>query len=230
MIQSFVFWNFAFTKIMKYITEINLTIVTLLYVQLKLRTDQSLKLIFKMKCRQIISFRIISKVTVNRKKMIWLQQNSATDVFLANFWGFDKFFWMVVFKTIFKVVIRSLILPQLVSFWCLLQYLDKFSSNLCRSSHPKRLYKKGKLSQVFLKFPQNSQENIYAGVSSPIKLQTWDLRLHWIQNLSNLQVLSCEFWKIFKDVYFANLCEALPLKSNIFTFRKILGSYYKQNR
>ena len=32
------------------------------------------------------------------KKMVWLLRNSATDIFLANFWDFRNFFWMVVFK------------------------------------------------------------------------------------------------------------------------------------
>ena len=45
--------------------------------------------------------------------------------FLANFWDLDKFFLMVVFKvftpckTIFKVDIKSPILPQMISLWCL---------------------------------------------------------------------------------------------------------------
>ena len=44
---------------------------------------------------------------------------------------------------------------------------------------------------------------------------------------------SCEFCKIFKDIYFAKVCKGLPLKENIFTrvpFCKILGFYYKRNR
>ena len=44
---------------------------------------------------------------------------------------------------------------------------------------------------------------------------------------------SCKFCEIFKDIYFANVCEALLLKNNIFTkvsFRKILGFYCKWNR
>ena len=41
------------------------------------------------------------------------------------------------------------------------------------------------------------------------------------------------FWNLYKNIYFANVCEGLPLKSKIFTgvsFRKILGFYYKRNR
>ena len=46
-------------------------------------------------------------------------------------------------------------------------------------------------------------------------------------------MLSCEFCKIFENIYFANVCESLPLKNKIFTgvsFRKLLGFYYKRNR
>ena len=46
-------------------------------------------------------------------------------------------------------------------------------------------------------------------------------------------MLSCEFCETFKNIYFANVCEDLPLKSKISTgvsFRKILGFYYKRNR
>ena len=46
-------------------------------------------------------------------------------------------------------------------------------------------------------------------------------------------MLSCEFLEIFTNIYFANVCEGLPLKSKIFTgisFRKILGFYYKRNK
>ena len=71
-----------------------------------------------------------NKVTVNRKKMVWLLRNSATDIFLANFWDFRNFFWMVVFKvfstckTIFKVGIKSQILD--INIMSPLQYLDTF--------------------------------------------------------------------------------------------------------
>ena len=46
------------------------------------------------------------------------------------------------------------------------------------SSHPKEFYKK-----VFLKTPQDSQENICAAVSFAIKLQPGGVQLYWIQNL-----------------------------------------------
>ena len=46
-------------------------------------------------------------------------------------------------------------------------------------------------------------------------------------------MLSCEFCETFKNIYFANLCEGLFLKSKILTgvsFLKILDFYYKRNR
>ena len=45
-------------------------------------------------------------------------------------------------------------------------------------------------------------------------------------------MLSCEFCEIFKDIYFANVCESLPLKNNILSrvsLRKSLDFYYKSN-
>ena len=84
---------------------------------------------------------------------------------------------------------------------------------------------------VFLKISQHSKENICAGISFAIKLQAGGLQLHLKQNL--VEVLSCEFCEIFKDIYFANIYEGLPIKNKIFTrvsFRKILGFFYKWNR
>ena len=118
---------------------------------------------FQNKFHKIISFRIISKITVNRKIMVWLYPNSATDIFLANFWDFDKFIWMVVFKgfsickTIYIVEIKSLNCLNWYHFdlVSLLQYLDTLLSTLCtwriRGSDPEEFYKKGvpKISTKF---------------------------------------------------------------------------------
>ena len=70
--------------------------------------------------------------------------------FLANFWDFGNFFWMVVFstcKTIFKVDIKSQILPELISLWCLYYNIwTRLNLQLCtwrvRSSHPEKLWKR----------------------------------------------------------------------------------------
>ena len=75
---------------------------------------------------------------------------------------------------------------------------------------------------------QNAQKNIWPGVSFAIKLQTEGLQLSQIQYLM-LSWGSCE---IFKNIYFANVCEGQPLKSKIFSggfVRNILGFYYKRD-
>ena len=64
-----------------------------------------------------------------------------------------------------------------------------------------------------------------------MKLQAGGLQLHQMQNL--VEVLSSEFYEIIKNIYIANVCKGLPLKSKIFagvSFRKILGFYCKRNR
>ena len=48
-----------------------------------------------------------------------------------------------------------------------------------------------------------------------------------------IEVLFCEFCEIFKNIYYANVCEGLLLKKKIFTrvsIPKILDFYYKRNR
>ena len=90
------------------------------------------------------------------------------------------------------------------------------------NSQKQSVTRKSSLKKVSIKISQHSQENICAGVSFAIKLQAGGLKFHEIQNL--VEVLSCEFCKIFKDVYFANVCEGLLLKNKTFTsvsFRKI---------
>ena len=97
-----------------------------------------------------------NKIIVNRRKLVWLKRNSATDIFLANLWNFGYFFWMMVFKvfstckTICKVDIKSQILPELISLWCLSYNIwTRFYLLLCtwrvRSSRPEEFYKKGVL-------------------------------------------------------------------------------------
>ena len=75
---------------------------------------------------------------------------------------------------------------------------------------------------------QNSQKNICPGVSFAIKLQTEGLQLSQIQHL----MLYCGSCEIFKNIYFANICEGQPLRSKIFRggfVRNILGFCYKRN-
>ena len=98
-------------------------------------------------------------------------------------------------KTIFKVEIKSQILPELIKLWCIYYNIwTSFYLLLCtwrvRISRPEEFCKKG-----VLKNSTNSQENICSGVSFAIKLQAGGLQLYQIQNL--VQVLSCKFWVIF---------------------------------
>ena len=117
-----------------------------------------------------------NKVTLNRKKMVWLLRNSATDIFLANFWDFRNFFRMVVFKvfstceTIFKIDIKSVtnigyhydvfitISGHVFIYFYVLEESEIVSW-------------KSSMKEVFLNIPKNLQENICAGVSFTIKLQ-----------------------------------------------------------
>ena len=156
--------------------------------------------------------------------------------FLANFWNFDKIFWMLVFKvsstckTIFKITIMTLILPQLIWSWCpWLQYLETFLSFLCT-----RRARSSRLEEVFIKkVLKNSahytRKHLHRGLFC-YKAARWRTATTLMQNL--VQVLSCEFWEIFKNICFAHACKSLPLKSKIFTgvLHKVLGFYYKRNR
>ena len=88
--------------------------------------------------------------------MVWLWRNSATDIYLTNFWVFCNFFCMAVFKvfstcnTIPKVDIKSQILAKLISIWCLYYNIwTRFYLFLCtwrvRSCHLEEFYKNGVL-------------------------------------------------------------------------------------
>ena len=94
------------------------------------------------------------------------------------------FFCMMVFKVfwtckaIFKVDVKSQILPELITIWCLFYNIwTRFYLLLCTrivgSSRPEEFYEKG-----ILKNSTDSQENICAGVSFAIKLQARCLQLH----------------------------------------------------
>ena len=130
----------------------------------------------KIKFYKIISFGIISKITVNRRKIVRLYRNSTADTTRANFWDFDKFFMIVVFKvfsptkTIFKVHIKSLILPKLISLWCLYYNIWTRFYLLYVLEESKVVARKSFFKKVLWKVPQNSQENICTRVSFAITL------------------------------------------------------------
>ena len=52
-----------------------------------------------------------------------------------------------------------------------------------------------------LKILQNSQEKTWPGDSFLTKLQAVDLQIYWKETPT--KVLSCKFYKIFKNTYFA---------------------------
>ena len=110
----------------------------------------------------------------------------------------------------------------------LLQYLDTFLSTLCtwrvRSSRPEDFFKKSVLKNFRAFTGKHRFQGLFcdkvAGWRPATSLNTKSGAFLWIL-------------RIFKDIYFANVCESLPLKNKIFTrvsFRKILGFYYKWNR
>ena len=208
---------------------------------------------------KIKSFGNISKIIVNHTKLVWLWRNSTTDISLANFWGFDKFFWMLAFKvftsckTLFKVGIKSLIFPQLLSLWCLyyniwtrfyLLYVIKESEIVARESYMKNMFVKNStkftekhLRRGLLRNKVHCTKNEASIKISPVNV-TADLVTFSEETLRF--ICSGSIWQgcfpvceISKNIYFANVCERLPLKSKIVTgvhFRKILGFYYKRNR
>ena len=53
---------------------------------------------------------------------------------------------------------------------------------------------------MFLEISQNLQENTCAGVSFLIKLQVSACNFRKEETLA--QMFSCEFWEIFKDIFF----------------------------
>ena len=141
---------------------------------------------------------------------------------------------MVVFKvfstckTIFKVDIKSQILPELISLWCLYYNIwTPFYLLLCTwrvtSSRPEEFYEKGTV-----KYSTNSQENICAGVS--FATAGWRSLATSLKSESGTGAFLWIFWSLYKNVYFANVCEGMPLKSKIFTrvsLPKILSFYFE---
>ena len=123
---------------------------------------------------------------------------------------------MVVFKVflpckpIFKADINLLILHELISLWCPFYNIWTGSYLLYVLGESEVVAQNSFLKKVFLKIQKN---------------------LIWQKIL--VEVLCCEFCEIFNDIYFARVCEQLPLKNKISTgvsFCKILGFYYKWSR
>ena len=88
--------------------------------------------------------------------------NSSTDILHANFWDFDKFFWLVIFKIfstckiIFKVDIKSHILPQLIALWCFYYNITitMYYNYFHELEESEVVAQKSCVRKVFLKIPQ----------------------------------------------------------------------------
>ena len=113
----------------------------------------------------------------------------------------------------------------------LLQYLARFNLQLCTwrvtSSRPEEIYEKG-VHKYSTEFTRKHLRwvlfcNKSAGWRPATLLNTGSFTgaFLWI------------FWNLYKNIYFTNVCEGMPLKRKIFTgvsFLKILGFYYKWKR
>ena len=105
-----------------------------------------------------------------------------------------------------------------------LQYLDTFLSALCtwrvRSSRLEEFYKEGILKSSTKFTGKHLRRSLFCNKAASWKPTT---SLHTESSTAIF----------FKNIYFVNVCEGVPLKSKIFTgvsFRKILAFYYKRNR
>ena len=134
---------------------------------------------FKLKFHKIISFRIVSKITVN----LILNGSTITKLHhrFRRFWkvflegGFQSFLTM---QNHFRFDVKPLILPQLISLWCLYYNILTRFYLLYVLEESEVVARKSSLKKVFLKIPENWQEKICAGVSFATKLQAGDLQLH----------------------------------------------------
>ena len=92
--------------------------------------------------------------------------------------------------------------------------------------------RKSSVRKVFLKVPQIYSRKTSA-LGSPLqkscRLEAYNLIKYRIW----YRCFPVNFLEILKSIYFANICDGMPLKSKIFTgvsFRKILGFSYKRKR
>ena len=174
---------------------------------------------------------------MNRKKMVCLQRNSATDIFL--FWDFGNTFGMVVFKvfstckTTFKVDIKSQIFLELVSLWCLYYNIWTRFIYLYVLEEPEVVARKSSIKMVLYKyFTKFTEKHLRWGIFCNKAASWWPGTS--LNTESGTDVFSVSSLKSFyKNIYFANVSKGMPLKSKIFSgvsFRKILGFYCKQTR
>ena len=120
-------------------------------------------------------------------------------------------------------------LPELITLCCIYYNVwTRFHLLLCtrrvRSSRPEGFCKKG-VPQIYSRkiFAQGSllQKTCRLEACNPVKYRIW------------YRCFPVKFLEILKSIYFANVCDGMPLKSKIFTgasFRIMLGFYYKRKR
>ena len=145
---------------------------------------------------------------------------------------------MVVFKvfstckTIFKVDIRSQILPELISLWCLYNNIwTRFYLLLCtwrvKSSRLEEFCKKGVLKYSTKFTGKDLRWSFFCNKAAgwrPVTL---------LDTESGTGTFMWIFWNLYKNIYFANACEGIPVISKILTgvsFRKMPDFHYKRKR
>ena len=127
-------------------------------------------------------------------------------------------------KTIyFQSLIKSQILPELISLWCL--YYNIWTRFYVLEESEVVTWK-GFIKKVFFNIPRNSQENICN------KAAGW-MPITSLNTESGTGAFLWIFWNLYKNIYIAKVCKVTPLKSKTFTgvsFPKILGFYFKRKR
>ena len=112
----------------------------------------------------------------------------------------------------------------------LLKYPDTFLSTLCtwkvKTSRREEFFKKG----VLKKSTTFTGKHLHRGLFCN-KAVGWR---HAISlNTESGRGASCEFWEIFNNIYFVNVCESLLPWNKFFarvSFHNVIGFYYKRNR
>ena len=138
---------------------------------------------------------------------------------------------MVVFKvfstckTFLKVDIKSQILPELISLCLYNNIWTRFYLLLCtrrvRSNHLEEFYKHSTKSTGNLLWGLFYNKAVSWRPVTSLNAESGTGVFLWI------------FWNLYKNIYFANVCEGMSLISKIFTgvsFCKMLGFCYKQKR
>ena len=123
-------------------------------------------------------------------------------------------------------------MPELISLWCLYNNIWTRSYILLfiwrvRGSRLKEFYKKG-----VLKYPTKFTGQHLRLVLFRNKAADWRT-VTSLNTESGTGAFLWIFWNLYKNIYFANASDGMPLISKIFTgvsFRKMLHFHYKRKR